>query len=172
MAAIPSVCSHGHPLSSTTAYWENDSRYNGGGRWRCIECRRVRVRRLRSVPPAALPLFDDDGTRVCRNGHPRTQQNLVLHGNVWRCRECRRHHDRVARPGRTKPHARQRGYTEMWRTRSQCSRCGFIAEDPCQIDVDHIDSDHANNDPSNLQHLCANCHRLKTKRERLARRVS
>ena len=44
-----------------------------------------------------------------------------------------------------------------------CEKCGFIAEDPCQLDVDHIDGDHKNNHPDNLQTLCANCHRLKTK---------
>ncbi len=35
--------------------------------------------------------------------------------------------------------------------------------DPCQLDVDHIDEDHDNNDSNNLQTLCSNCHRLKTK---------
>jgi len=44
-----------------------------------------------------------------------------------------------------------------------CVKCGFVAEDPCQLDVDHIDGDHSNDDPANLQTLCANCHRLKTK---------
>ena len=43
-----------------------------------------------------------------------------------------------------------------------CERCGFIALYPCQLDVDHIDDDRTNNDPSNLQTLCANCHRLVT----------
>lgn len=43
-----------------------------------------------------------------------------------------------------------------------CERCDFVPEHPCQLDVDHIDGNHANNDPSNLQTLCANCHRLKT----------
>lgn len=47
-----------------------------------------------------------------------------------------------------------------------CERCGFVPEDSCQLDVDHIDQDHSNNDPSNLQTLCSNCHRLKTKQER------
>jgi 5-methylcytosine-specific restriction endonuclease McrA len=46
---------------------------------------------------------------------------------------------------------------------SSCEKCGFIAEDPCQLDVDHIDGNHLNNHPDNLQTLCANCHRLKTK---------
>ena len=45
----------------------------------------------------------------------------------------------------------------------KCERCGFVPEDMCQLDVDHIDGNHSNNDPSNLQTLCANCHRLKTK---------
>lgn len=44
-----------------------------------------------------------------------------------------------------------------------CEQCGFIPEDPCQLDVDHIDNDHSNNDEANLKTLCANCHRLKSK---------
>jgi len=43
-----------------------------------------------------------------------------------------------------------------------CDFCGFVPVNPCQLDVDHIDGDHKNNSPSNLQTLCANCHRLKT----------
>jgi 5-methylcytosine-specific restriction endonuclease McrA len=43
-----------------------------------------------------------------------------------------------------------------------CTRCGFVPEHPCQIDIDHIDGDHFNNTLSNLQPLCANCHRLKS----------
>lgn len=31
---------------------------------------------------------------------------------------------------------------------------------PCQLDVHHKDGNHSNNDPSNLETLCANCHRL------------
>lgn len=43
-----------------------------------------------------------------------------------------------------------------------CQQCGFKADHSCQIDVDHIDGNRNNNEPSNLQLLCANCHRLKT----------
>lgn len=43
-----------------------------------------------------------------------------------------------------------------------CSQCGFVPAHASQLDVDHIDGDRWNNDPSNLQTLCANCHRLKT----------
>lgn len=43
-----------------------------------------------------------------------------------------------------------------------CQKCGFLPVHKSQLDVDHIDGDRFNNDPNNLQTLCANCHRLKT----------
>lgn len=43
-----------------------------------------------------------------------------------------------------------------------CEFCGFKAKHPAQMDIDHIDGDHKNNNKDNLQELCANCHRLKT----------
>lgn len=46
-----------------------------------------------------------------------------------------------------------------------CEQCGFMGH-PCQLDVDHIDQDHLNASISNLQTLCANCHRLKTYKDR------
>lgn len=46
--------------------------------------------------------------------------------------------------------------------KESCEHCGFIPEHACQLDVDHIDGNKSNNDPSNLMTLCANCHRLKT----------
>lgn len=45
----------------------------------------------------------------------------------------------------------------------KCQRCHFIPEDLIQLDIDHIDGNRQNNLPENLQTLCANCHRLKTK---------
>lgn len=41
-----------------------------------------------------------------------------------------------------------------------CSRCGFIPEHPCQLDVHHKDHNHSNNKEDNLETLCSNCHRL------------
>ncbi len=46
--------------------------------------------------------------------------------------------------------------------KGHCEKCGFQPENLCQLDVDHIDGDNNNNDPTNYQTLCANCHRLKT----------
>lgn len=43
-----------------------------------------------------------------------------------------------------------------------CTSCGFQPTHSCQMDWDHIDGNCQDNDPKNLQLLCANCHRLKT----------
>jgi hypothetical protein len=46
-----------------------------------------------------------------------------------------------------------------------CELCGFIAIDHCQLDVHHLDGNHNNNEESNLQTVCANCHRLISKKQ-------
>lgn len=56
----------------------------------------------------------------------------------------------------------QRAILSATAKKGYCESCGFIPEHPCQLDLDHIDEDRTNNDPSNHQTLCANCHRLKT----------
>lgn len=60
---------------------------------------------------------------------------------------------------------KQRQYGD-YNKKHYCDFCGFVAVDLCQLDVDHIDGDHENNSTDNLQTLCANCHRLKTKLNR------
>ena len=76
--------------------------------------------------------------------------------------------------GPTKLKLKQRGYWSC-RTKSNlnrvklakhkkdyCETCGFVALHRTQLDIDHIDGNHQNNNIKNLQTLCANCHRLKT----------
>lgn len=91
----------------------------------------------------------------------------------YRCKRCRR-----KTPKTDKELERNRENQARWRKnhpefknlkpyqkkveRVRCERCGFIPEDVCQLDVDHIDGNHKNNDVSNLSVLCANCHRLKS----------
>lgn len=48
-----------------------------------------------------------------------------------------------------------------------CAHCGFVALDPCQMDLDHINGDRHDHRPENAQTLCANCHRLKSYRPAL-----
>jgi predicted HNH restriction endonuclease len=43
-----------------------------------------------------------------------------------------------------------------------CEYCGFIPLHISQLDIHHVDSNRLNNNPDNLQTLCANCHRLIT----------
>lgn len=43
-----------------------------------------------------------------------------------------------------------------------CEFCAFVPEHSVQLCVDHIDGNKKNNDPSNFQTLCHNCHSLKT----------
>ena len=45
-----------------------------------------------------------------------------------------------------------------------CSQCGLVLwfDKELPLELDHIDGNHKNEDASNLQTLCANCHRLKT----------
>lgn len=63
---------------------------------------------------------------------------------------------------RCKNNAKDRRASYTTHKKGYCEKCGFIAEHRCQLDVDHIDGNHDNNQLSNLQTLCANCHRLKT----------
>lgn len=42
-----------------------------------------------------------------------------------------------------------------------CSVCGLRVEDSIQLEVDHIDEDATNNNPSNLQVLCNLCNKGK-----------
>jgi hypothetical protein len=102
-----------------------------------------------------------------QQGDKPKQHRLLLKNPIKRWGICA-----VCGPTRLK--LKQRGY---WccRTKSNvnrvklakykkdyCELCGFVADHRAQLDIDHIDGDHQNNDITNLQTLCANCHRLKT----------
>lgn len=52
-------------------------------------------------------------------------------------------------------------YLRPWRNhlKDVCEICGFCPNDDCQLDIHHLDEDKTNNEPSNLQTVCANCHR-------------
>ena len=83
---------------------------------------------------------------MCPCGDPVRSKGLSSTGlRIWdrRCYRCR-----------------FKTYTQH--KKDYCELCGFIAEHRVQLDVDHIDGNHQNDDESNLMTLCANCHRLKT----------
>ena len=79
------------------------------------------------------------------------------------CGPCHKRRSDKARISRNKNNNNRTQLRNDERRKNFCEKCGFIAEDKCQLDRDHIDGDHTNDDPSNHMTLCANCHRLKTK---------
>lgn len=83
---------------------------------------------------------------VCECGKPVRSKGRTVNGSRLWDRKCA-----VCRWGT---------YTRY--KKDYCESCGFVAIHRVQLDVDHIDGNHTNNEPSNLQTLCANCHRLKT----------
>lgn len=94
---------------------------------------------------------EQERTAVCAECGPVTIRRQS--GGVrWRCNEADRDRYRYRKAGNRKPYRRNLG--------KSCERCGFVPEHPRQMDVHHRDGDHSNDDPANLQTLCANCHRL------------
>ena len=101
--------------------------------------------------------------------------NVNLETEVGDCSRCGPD-TKVRRSGVTRPdgsmyyrcsHAYRKGKLAIERPWTffkgdLCEHCSFIPEHSCQLSVDHIDGNRYNNDPSNLQTLCLNCHALKT----------
>lgn len=95
-------------------------------------------------------------TAVCESCGPvRIKSKGPKGGARWRCAKGKK---RYRSPFYDKPYRKN-----LLKT---CERCPFVPEDACQLDIHHLDGNHDNDDPANLQTLCANCHRLVTKRER------
>lgn len=70
--------------------------------------------------------------------------------------------ERRTKKNKSKIKARNRKKRFQHLKDTKCNSCGFVAIHPCQLDIDHIDGNHSNNNLYNLQTLCANCHRIKT----------
>lgn len=89
--------------------------------------------------------------------------SIKSHGKQYYKRECTGcAKERVH--GKRHPYKVSKKYIRPWiqYKKDRCEACGFMADYPCQLDVDHIDGNRDNNNPNNFQTLCANCHRLKT----------
>ena len=93
------------------------------------------------------------------------KQSSVSSGYTAQCKQCRSKHQRewYQDPNnREKERTRTHGRIHRLFKKTFCEECGFIPIHTCQLDVDHIDGNHDNNNAENLKTLCANCHRLKT----------
>lgn len=106
----------------------------------CAHCGPVKVRQHGKGIP-----------RCCNTparGSKGTPQTTLERNRRWR----------LANPNRNAPYRVHLG--------ELCESCGFVPVHRVQLDLHHRDGDPDNNDPSNLQTLCANCHRLVTQMER------
>lgn len=81
-----------------------------------------------------------------------SKKNGVTH---WRC-ETKYKASKWASPSERPYIVYKKDYCE-WK-----GGCDFVIAHSCQLAVDHIDGDHSNNGPENLQTLCHNHHALKT----------
>lgn len=110
------------------------------------------MRYSRAKTKATRPLCTIEGCINVTSANP-----LKLDGTFTYQKKCWKHRSKKGINGYRLSY---RPYLEY--KKDLCERCWFRPEHPGQLDVDHIDGNHDNNDPSNLQTLCANCHRLKS----------
>lgn len=54
--------------------------------------------------------------------------------------------------------------------KNKCDRCGFVAEDKCQLDIVYKDGNKNNKNKNNVTTYCSNCNRLYQKKLRLAKK--
>lgn len=101
---------------------------------------------------------------VCGPVEVRQKMDANVGRYIYQCREKRRQERREAERRRpSRPQRRPRA-----KLGPTCERCGFVPEDPCQLQVDHITPKWKGGTDrrDNLQTLCANCHCLKTKSDK------
>lgn len=110
--------------------------------------------RLKKLEPSNV-----QGVCVVCNMNPQRSKGKGLFKPI--CRSCERKRHPSSAEAKRRKRLKDRGNYARHK-KETCEACGFIPAHPCQLDIDHIDGNHSNNDISNLQTLCANCHRLKT----------
>jgi hypothetical protein len=71
-------------------------------------------------------------------------------------------HDALGRPKYRSQCTRCREAARKYPT-DKCEGCGLLNDGTGNIDRDHIDGNRSNNDFSNLQALCKECHKVKTR---------
>lgn len=102
-----------------------------------------------------------------RESYARHKESRVKRASDWR-RDNPETYVATYQRYEAKPAVRKRKqaymvtYMRPWRAflKDACEQCGFKPKDKRQLDVHHKDGNKTNEDPSNHETLCANCHRL------------
>lgn len=84
---------------------------------------------------------------LCKCGEPRAKKGVDGYGRTryrTQCYKCM-HQQRLIQK------------------KDSCEKCGIKPEDKKQLHKDHIDGDRSNNNASNIQTLCVECHKEKTR---------
>jgi len=55
-------------------------------------------------------------------------------------------------------------YSFLHTKKTKCDKCGFIAEDKCQLNLIYKDGNKKNKEKNNIKTFCANCTRLYNKK--------
>ena len=67
---------------------------------------------------------------------------------------------------RHRRNGKPRSYPVLFDNFKPCEQCGFVPTHKAQMDRHHKNGNHYDNQPKNIQILCANCHRLVTVQQR------
>lgn len=110
--------------------------------------------------------------KVCRKGIHKYKLIKGSKTGYIKCKKIqRRKHDKLRYKNPLRRLQMEKAKLKHYRTirkpytqykKNVCEKCGFLPINQIQLDVDHIDGNHKNNNIENLRTLCANCHRLKT----------
>lgn len=99
-----------------------------------------------------------------KSGHNTGQYRVD--GTVIYRKKCGTHHSMAYKMGDWVYKINRKDYCENIDGRLGFVCTSTIIDTAWQLDVDHIDGDPSNNDPSNHQTLCKCCHPIKTRNER------
>jgi hypothetical protein len=127
----------------------------------CNTCDFVEVSNIRKICPK-------DKTRLSDMGFVEIAKTYNTCGTLSR-RTCGCGRPTEIKDKDSQGRPKYRSQCSRWREQARkyptdkCEGCGLLNDGTGNIDRDHIDGNRSNNEFSNLQALCKDCHKVKTK---------